>query len=76
MISFEDLILIFYIWVPDTTIEGTMKKKSNLNNTFVTTIMHLTINFMVLVDRSFFFSFFYFLFFILYLIVLAPNVHL
>ena len=25
MISFEDLILIFYIWVPNTTIEGIMK---------------------------------------------------
>ena len=26
MMSFEDLILIFYIWVPNTSIEGTMKK--------------------------------------------------
>ena len=26
MISFEDIILISYIWVPNTTIEGTMKK--------------------------------------------------
>ena len=25
MISFEDLFLIFYIWVPNTTVEGTMK---------------------------------------------------
>ena len=33
MMSFEDLILIFYIWIPNTTIEGTMKKKSNSNNT-------------------------------------------
>ena len=24
MISFEDLILIFYIWVPNTTVKGTM----------------------------------------------------
>ena len=24
--SSEDLILIFYIWVPNTTIEGAMKK--------------------------------------------------
>ena len=26
MISFEDLIFIFYIWMPNTTIEGTKKK--------------------------------------------------
>ena len=35
MITFEDLVLIFYIWVPNTTIEGTMKKKSNSNNTML-----------------------------------------
>ena len=34
MISFEDLI--FYIWVCNTIIAGTMKKKSNLNNIFTT----------------------------------------
>ena len=33
MIFFEDLILIFYIQVPNTTMEGTMKKKSNLHDT-------------------------------------------
>ena len=35
IISFEDLMLIFYIWVPSTTTEGTMKKKSNSNNTLL-----------------------------------------
>ena len=32
MIGFEDLILIFYIWVPNLTIEVIMKKQSILNN--------------------------------------------
>ena len=26
IISFEDLVLVFYIWVPNTTIKGAMKK--------------------------------------------------
>ena len=34
IISFEDLILIFYIWVPNTTIKDFMRK-SNLNNTLL-----------------------------------------
>jgi hypothetical protein len=29
MISFEDLMWIFYVWVPNTTIEGAMKKEKN-----------------------------------------------
>ena len=35
MINFEDLMLIFYIWVPNTTIECAMKTKSNLNNSLL-----------------------------------------
>ena len=35
MISFEDLILMLYVRVPNTTIEGTMKKISKLNNTLL-----------------------------------------
>ena len=31
--SFKNLIFIFYIWVPKTTIEGTMKR-CKVNNTF------------------------------------------
>ena len=34
MINFKDLILIFYIWVSNTTIEGIVKKY-NLNNTLL-----------------------------------------
>ena len=26
MISFEDPILVFYIWVPNTTVDGAMNK--------------------------------------------------
>jgi hypothetical protein len=33
--NFEDLILMSCIWVPNTTKEGTMKKKVNLNNTLL-----------------------------------------
>ena len=32
MISFEDLILILFIWVPNVIIEGIMKKNPKLNN--------------------------------------------
>jgi hypothetical protein len=32
MIGFEDFILVFYIRVPNTTIEDVMEKNSNLNN--------------------------------------------
>ena len=48
MTSFEDLVLVFYIRVPNTTIEGAMKKNSNLNN-IVTTFQHFTKKIMVLV---------------------------
>ena len=39
MMSFEYLILIFYTWVPSTTIEGTMKKQQQH---FAPTFGHLT----------------------------------
>ena len=31
MIIYEDFIFIFYIWIPNTTIDGAMKKNSNSN---------------------------------------------
>ena len=34
MISFENHILVFYIWLLNTTIKGSMKK-TNLNNTLL-----------------------------------------
>ena len=42
MISFEDLNLIFYIGVFNTTIEVIMKKKSQLKQHFATTFRPLT----------------------------------
>ena len=35
LISSKDLILIFYIWLSNTTTEVSMKKKSNLNDTLL-----------------------------------------
>ena len=39
--NFADLILIFYILVPNTTIEGTMKE-IKFKQHFATTFRHLT----------------------------------
>ena len=55
IINFEDLILIFYSWVPNTTIEGTVKK-IQFKQHFATTFRRLTKNILVLVDMSIFFS--------------------
>ena len=65
MISFEDLILIFFIWVPITTIEGTLEK-SNISKTLplLLGVQLKTLSvFMVLVYRST----------SIYLTVLAPQ---
>jgi hypothetical protein len=54
MIRFEDLNLIFYVWVFNTTIEVIMKKKNqtNLNNKFSMTFRSLTHKIMVFVYRN------------------------
>ena len=46
MVSHEDLILIFHIWVRNTTIEGTMKKKLFWQH-FATTSKRLTQKMMI-----------------------------
>ena len=58
MISFENLVLIFYSQVPNTTIEGTMEKKSVH---FATPFRRLSKYIMVLINFS------------IYLTVLAPR---
>ena len=65
MISFEDLILIFYVWVSNTTIEGGLKMVQYEQH-FATTFRHLTKEIMVLVYHNIFF---------VYLTVLAPHDH-
>ena len=52
VICFEDFILIFYIFVPNTTIEGTMKKIIQFKQHFATTFRCLTKKIMVLVYWS------------------------
>ena len=52
MMSFEDLILIFYMWVPKKAIVGAMKKMIEFKQHFATTFIHLTKTNMVLVYRS------------------------
>ena len=47
MMTSEDLILIFYIWVRKTTIEGT-KKKIQFKQHFATTFTRLTQKIMIL----------------------------
>ena len=63
MIGFEDLILIFHIWVPNIAIESTMKK-FQFKQHFATTFRHLTNTIVVLVYQSIFF---------VHLTVLAPK---
>ena len=46
MIKFEDLTWIFYIWIPNTTIEGTMKE-IQIKQHFATTFRRFTKKFMV-----------------------------
>ena len=53
VISFENLILIFYIWVLNTTIKSIMKK-SQFNQHFATTFMRSIKKMMVLVHGSIF----------------------
>ena len=53
MIGFEDLILIFHIWVPNIALEGIMKN-FQLKQHFATTFRHLTNKIMVLVYQSIF----------------------
>ena len=53
MISFEDLILIFYIWVPNTTIKGTIKEVQ-FKQHFATTFKRLTKKIMIFVYHSIF----------------------
>ena len=55
MISFEDVILVFYIWVLNTTIEVNITFFQYTQH-FVTTFRHLTKKIMVLRYRSSFFS--------------------
>jgi hypothetical protein len=54
LLSFKDLTFLFYIWILNTTIEGTMKKISKVT-TFATTSGSLTLNY-GLEDRSTFWS--------------------
>jgi hypothetical protein len=51
MIGFEDLILIFCIWVPYLTIEVIVRKK-NIKQHFATTYRRLTKTIMASVYRS------------------------
>ena len=55
MVIFEDLILVSYIWVPNTTIESIMVKQSNLNNTLLLFWGIWPLTFMVLIYQSIFF---------------------
>ena len=55
MISCEDIILIFYIWILNTTMEGTMKI-SNLTDILLLLFGHLTKKCMFLVYIKAFFS--------------------
>jgi len=52
MISFEDLILIFHVWVPNTPTEGGMKKQIHFKQHFATTFRRLTRKFMISVYQS------------------------
>ena len=69
-ISFKDLILILYIWVPNTTIEGTMNCFSNLSNTLLLLLGVWPKNLWFLYTRAFF------PYWSMYLTMLAPyNIH-
>ena len=50
--TFEDLILIFYIWVPNARTEGIMDKKIWFKQHFASTFRCLTHQSMVLMYRS------------------------
>ena len=53
MISFEDVNLIFYTWVFNTTIKVALKKKSILNNTLLLLLLDLRLEkFMILVYQN------------------------
>ena len=62
MITFEDLILIFYISIPNLTIEVIMKKK--IKQHFATTYRHLTKKIM---------AFVYWSMFLVHFTMLAPS---